>query len=79
MHQNNSLKLLLASILILCGGVVYSQPKQMSLVDCIDYALTNHPDIKVAELQLKDADWRIKESKSIGLPNINAGFDYQFQ
>lgn len=78
MHQNNSLKLLLASILIFCSGVVYSQPKQMSLVDCIDYALTNHPDIKVAELQLKDADWQIKESKSIGLPNINAGLNYQY-
>ena len=78
MHQNNSLKLLLASALTFFCGVVYSQPKQMSLADCVNYALTNHPDVKVAELQLKDADWQIKESKSIGLPKFNGGLNYQY-
>lgn len=78
MHQNNSLKWLLGSILIFASAIVSGQTKRMSLSDCVDYALTNHPDVKVAELQVKDADWQIRESKAIGLPQFNGGIDYQY-
>jgi outer membrane protein TolC len=48
----------------------------MSLSDCIQFAMENHPDIKVAKMQLKDADWRIKENLGTGLPQISAGGTY---
>jgi outer membrane protein TolC len=48
----------------------------MSLSACIDYALANHPDIKIARLQVSDADWRIKENKATGLPQISASLSY---
>ncbi len=78
MYQNNSLRLLLASVLIFTIGAATGQNAAMSLNDCIDYALTNHPDIRVAELQVKDADWQIKENKGSGLPQFKAGLDYQY-
>ena len=78
MHQNNSLRLLPVSILIMISGLLPGQSTKMSLTDCVDYALTNHPDMKVAELQVKDADWQIKENKAIGMPQFTGGLDYQY-
>jgi outer membrane protein TolC len=78
MQQNNSLKWLPAVVLILALGDLPAQNTPMSLAECIDYALANHPDIRVAELQVKDADWQIKENKGTGLPQLKAGVDYQY-
>ena len=53
-----------------------SAQQNLSLEDCVQYALTNNPDIKTAELQIKDADWRIKENFATGLPQLSAGVTY---
>lgn len=76
MHQNNSLKWLLGSVLIALLGNISAQTTDMSLSDCIGYALDNHPNIKIAQLQVIDADWRIKENKATGLPQLSAGVTY---
>lgn len=76
MHPLYSFKSLLVSVLIFSFGSVSAQTPAMSLSDCIDYALANHPDIKVARLQVADADWLIKEEKSIGFPQLSAGVSY---
>lgn len=47
--------------------------KSMSLSDCIDYALANHAEIRIAEYSMKDADWQIKENRSVALPQIGLG------
>ncbi|MCW5925162.1 MAG: TolC family protein [Saprospiraceae bacterium] len=77
MHPLHSIKSLLASILILSLHSVAAQTS-MSLSDCIDYAQSNHPDIKVAQLQIRDADWQIKENKATGLPQLSGGLNYQY-
>ena len=59
-------------------GQVSGQSAAMSLSDCISYALENHPNIKVAQLQVTDADWRIKENKATGLPQLSAGLSYNY-
>ena len=70
-------KLLLVAALIALGTFAQAQGGQaMSLNDCIQFALENHPDIKTAQLQVKDADWRVKENLSTGLPQISAGATY---
>lgn len=70
-------KLLLVAALIAFGTFAQAQGGQaMSLTDCIQFALENHPDIKTAQLQVKDADWRVKENLSTGLPQISAGATY---
>jgi len=47
----------------------------MSLQACVDFALAQHPDIKLAELANRDADWQVRESSSIAYPQINFGAD----
>ncbi|HND87750.1 MAG TPA: TolC family protein [Saprospiraceae bacterium] len=54
------------------------QTSPMSLSDCVRYALENHPNVKVAQLQVADADWRVKESKATGLPQLSAGLSYNY-
>lgn len=53
-----------------------SAQQALSLEDCIQYALKNNPTIKSAQLQIADADWRIKENLSTGLPQLTAGVTY---
>jgi hypothetical protein len=47
--------------------------ESMSLQDCIAYALTNHPDVHIAQLTMKDANARIKENRSDAYPKFNLG------
>jgi outer membrane protein TolC len=49
----------------------------MSLEQCIEYALANSPDVKVASLKVADAEWQIQENKSFGYPQLQAGLGYQ--
>ena len=71
-------KLLIAVVLMTAIGTsVHAQGgSAMSLNDCIQYALENHPDVKSALLQIKDADWRVKENLASGLPQLSAGATY---
>ncbi len=77
MLNKYSQKLLLIGILLTYGAIAQAQNGQaMSLNDCIQFALQNHPDVKTAQLQIKDADWRVKENFATGLPQIAAGASY---
>lgn len=67
--------LLLAVVLATTGLGVNAQ-QSMSLDDCIAYGLSNHPDVKLAQLQITEADWQIKENTATGLPQISAGLGY---
>jgi len=78
MIKKLSFNLLLVSILsILLWGNASGQTP-MSLADATLYALSNHPNIRLAQLQITDADWRIKESTSTGLPQLTSGIDYTY-
>ena len=43
----------------------------MSLDDCIQYALTNHQEVHLAQLSMRDADWQIKENRAAAYPHFN--------
>ena len=47
--------------------------KDMSLADCVGYALANHSEIRIADLSMKDAEWQIKENRSVAYPQIGLG------
>lgn len=49
----------------------------MSLQEAIDYALDNSNSMANARLGIQDAELLIKERLSTGLPNINAGLNFQ--
>lgn len=78
MHPLHSIKSLLVGGIILFASNAFSQTTAMSLSDCISYAQSNHPDIKVAQLQLTDAEWQIKENKATGLPQLSGSLGYQY-
>lgn len=77
MLKQYSQKILLASVLLLNGWWAMGQSNQaMSLNDCIQFALENHPDIQTAKLQVNDAAWQVKENLRTGFPQISAGVSY---
>ncbi len=51
---------------------------KMSLAECVDYALDNHAQIRIAELNIQDATWQIKENSAVAYPNINLGVHYNY-
>lgn len=78
--RNAGIRLLQFSIWIaLCFLVLPAAlraQQTMSLEDCIAYAQTNNPQVKAAQLAITDAEWRIKESKYSGFPQLTAGITY---
>jgi outer membrane protein TolC len=64
-------------VLLLFTGTAASAQTPSSLNDCILYAQTNNPQIRLAQLQITDADWRIEENKRTGFPQLSAGLSYQ--
>lgn len=56
--------------------LVSRSQESMSLNDCIAYAMANHVDIRIAELNKKDAQWQVKENSSVAYPQINLGVDF---
>lgn len=50
----------------------------MSLSDCINFALEQHPQVKIDRMKMLDADYQIRENKAVGLPQITAGLNYQY-
>lgn len=75
-YPKNTLTFLL---LCLLASLSAQEPagNQLSLEGAIDYALSNSNAMANARLGVQDADLLIKERLSTGLPNINAGLNYQ--
>lgn len=69
-------------ILSLFVGRAYAQPetdtKAFSLQQAVSYALKNHLNMRVAEANIRDANWQVKEFTAIGLPQVNGGASYQY-
>src|SRR5688572_7826340 len=69
---------LITMFIFLAGfQLVQSQPT-MSLSEAIDYALANHPEVRLARLGLRDAEWQIKENLATALPQVNLGVHYSY-
>lgn len=71
--------LLLALFLGLSGApVVAQQVVTLSLSEAVDYALENNPSTKNARLELFISKATIKETTARGLPQINGGFNLDY-
>ncbi len=65
----------LLPLLIFCGVSQFGYTQQrveMTLDKAVEYALNNSDDIKIAQLNIEDAEQRIFETRATGLPQINA-------
>ncbi len=76
MYLYNTIKWMLIGLLGLMAYGASAQSKAMSLNDCIQFATENNSNIKAAKLQIRDAEWQIKENTAGGLPQISAGLSY---
>ncbi len=60
--------------LLFLSHFLYGQNK-MSLQQCIDYALKNHPNVTKAELEKQIGKYQMRETVGMGLPQLNADLD----
>jgi outer membrane protein TolC len=77
MVQRFSCTLFITAICIFLQSTQLLAQDKLSLSDCIQYAVANNPSVRVAQLQVTDAEWRIRENKATGLPQISGGSDLQ--
>jgi outer membrane protein TolC len=57
--------------IVLIMVVLGSGQKPISLQEAIDYALANHPQIRLSALDIEDAQLQIEENRAFGLPKIS--------
>ncbi|NNE15921.1 MAG: TolC family protein [Saprospiraceae bacterium] len=70
-------KIKLAIILFAFTHTTYGQ-ESFNLQEAIDYALVNSNEMKMAQLDIEDAEAQITEFKAIGMPQLDAGINYQY-
>ncbi|MGL4631887.1 MAG: TolC family protein, partial [Leadbetterella sp.] len=63
---------------ILCTYCTARAQGEFTLNQAVQYALTNHPNIKSAQLGRQDAELQISEIKKVGLPQINGQFGFTY-
>lgn len=51
--------------------------QKMTLQQCIDYGLNNHPNITKAQLEQQIAKYQTRETIGMGLPQLSANLDYK--
>src|SRR5688572_33135222 len=68
----------LAVLFLLLSAQLGNGQKTMSLSEAIDYAMSNHADVRIAQLNVRDAEWQIKENRATALPSINLGVNYSY-
>lgn len=78
MHRILLKSLLIAGIGLSTGTTLLTAQASMRLTECVQYALDNNPQVKIAKLQITDADWQIKENTATGLPQLSGGISYQY-
>ena len=61
--------------LLLASNLSFSQ-QSYTLREAVDYAVKNHVTIKNAQIDILNAEARIREIKGIGLPQVNGNFSY---
>ncbi|MFK5857189.1 MAG: TolC family protein [Bacteroidota bacterium] len=61
---------------IMASGVMSQEVRHLSIKQAVAYAMENNYDIIVASKDIESAKYRVKESTSTGLPQINASVNY---
>ena len=61
--------------LLLASNLSFSQ-QSYTLREAVDYAIKNHVSIKNAQIDILNAEARVREIKGIGLPQVTGGFNY---
>lgn len=72
--------LAIAYLWLIGGGVLHAQPEavRMTLEQAVAYAMEHNFTLMRARLDVEDARQRIVETTAIGLPQLQAGIDYNY-
>jgi len=63
-------------IMLLLVSSIYAQQRTFSLEQAIAYGLENNDEIKRGKFNIQDAEQQVIQNRAIGLPKINANFNY---
>ena len=74
--MKRSTKSVFATLVLLLAGMSAQAQTEYSLKQAIEYALLNNENVLIAELNRKDADAQVYETRADGLPQINGTFGY---
>jgi outer membrane protein TolC len=58
-------------------AAVMAQNNAISLEQAVETGLANNLNIKMAQRDVEAAEWKVKEYKSVGLPQVNGKIDFQ--
>lgn len=61
-------------LLVTDGGA----QEKFSLEEAISYAIDNSKSVKIQDLEIKNSEYTIKETRAIGIPKITGGIDYSY-
>jgi len=71
------MKLIITNLLIMIVILSYGQ-QSFTLEEALTYGLENSNAIKMGNIDVESANYDIKEVKSIGLPTVTGGVDYNY-
>lgn len=71
-------KLLLTLIVCWVVGSAFAQQTTFTLDEAVQYAITHDRSIQLSKLNIQDAEAQTKELLAAGLPQVNAGVNYNF-
>ncbi len=69
---------ILFCLMLSCLLTQAQEATKMTLEDAIKYALENNIDMRLAQINIADADQQIIERRAIGIPQLSAGVNYQY-
>ncbi len=72
------MKRMITTLLFLATGIIAQAQWQISLEQAIAYAMVNSADIKLEKKEIENAQAKILEIKSIGIPKLEANADYSY-
>lgn len=62
--------------IVISGNVIAQEIRYMSVVQAVEYAMENNYEIINAGKSVESAKYQVRESTSIGLPQVNASVNY---
>ena len=67
--------------LICCPPVFAQKAREMTIEQCLEYALGNNESIQISELSIEDAEAKIRGIVALGLPqaSIQGGLNYNYE
>lgn len=74
--MTTNLRSLLLLISLLITSTIAKSQNSYSLKEAVDYAIKNHVTIRNAQIDILNAEARVRELKGIGLPQVSANVGY---